>query len=95
MSKEISSMEAGVGQKYGMVWFSMGVGLSGLIVAFLRGATLTAAYLGLAPLMLIATSYFAEIYMVGAQDLMKSYGQSAGYADQALNAIKTVTIFGQ
>ena len=62
MSKEISSMEQGVGQKYGMVWFSVGVGLSGLICSFVRGASLTGAYFGIAPLLLIGTALFASVY---------------------------------
>ena len=62
MSKEISSMEQGVGQKYGMVWFSVGVGLSGLICSFVRGASLTGAYFGIAPVLLIGTAVFASVY---------------------------------
>jgi len=69
--------------------------LSGLFFAFFKGAYFSALLMCYFPIM-FGMSYFITVsFSKGFKDNMKAYGQSAGYADQALNAIRVVFAFGQ
>ena len=47
------------------------------------------------PVIFIMTGSLMKAMKSGFTENMKAYGQSAGYAEQALNAIKVVQAFGQ
>lgn len=47
------------------------------------------------PLVFLATHFLTVAMQSGFSSNLKSYGQSAGYAEQALNAIRVVQAFGQ
>lgn len=46
------------------------------------------------PVLFLATLAIANAIKSGFSSNLKSYGQSAGYAEQALNAIRVVQAFG-
>ena len=68
---------------------------SGLFFAFFKGYLYSACLLAYFPVMLIAVGSIGVVFSRGFSQNMKAYGQSAGYAEQALNAIKVVFAFGQ
>ena len=73
--------------------FSMTV--AGLTFAFTKGWSFSLVLLVAFPFLGITTSLMAKVMAKGSQETMKAYGQSAGYADQALNAIRVVVAYGQ
>ena len=73
--------------------FSMTV--AGLAFAFTKGWSFSLVLLIAFPFLGVTTSLMAKVMAKGSQETMKAYGQSAGYADQALNAIRVVVAYGQ
>ena len=69
--------------------------LLGFVAAFILGWLYTLILFGMAPI--IAATGFLEVLAMGDgfKEQMKSYGQSAGYAEQALQAIQVVHTYGQ
>jgi len=69
--------------------------VSGLGVAFYKGWSLALAMFAIGPIMLIGMGIFGAIMQQNTLVTMKAYSQSAGYAEQALGAIRIVACFGQ
>ena len=69
--------------------------LSGMVVAFIKGWSLALAMLGIAPILMIGMGIFATVMQKDTITSMRAYGQSAGYAEQALGAVRIVVSFGQ
>jgi ABC-type multidrug transport system fused ATPase/permease subunit len=69
--------------------------LFGFAFAFYYGWLLTLILCGGIPFLLLAGAGMAISLEAGFTNQMKAYSQSAGYADQALNAIKVVHTYGQ
>lgn len=68
---------------------------SGLFFAYFKGWYFSALLMCYFPVMFIMTVVITIAFSKGFSENMKAYGQSAGYAEQALNAIKVVFAFGQ
>ena len=68
--------------------------ISGLFVGFYKGWSLALAMLGIAPILLTGMLLFAGVQQKNAMGSMQAYAQSAGYAEQALAAIRIVVSFG-
>lgn len=68
---------------------------AGLFFAFLKGWWFSLLLLAAFPVLMIMTSGMSKAMQSGFMTNLKSYGQSAGYAEQALNAIRVVQAFGQ
>jgi len=58
--------------------------VSGFLVAFVKGWSLALAMLGVAPIMLIGLGIYGLVQEKGIYEEARQYGQSAGYAEQAL-----------
>ena len=95
LSREVDQIQAGIGQKTGQIIYSMAMSLSGIVVGFYKGWSLALAMLGIAPIMLAGMTIFAMVQQKNALTTMRAYGQSAGYAEQALSAVRIVVSFGQ
>lgn len=95
ISKECSAIQRGVGEKVGSIVMNVGSFLFGFVFAFYWGITFTLILLGLLPFMGIAGGLLGVTLGSGLQEQMRAYAQSAGYAEQALNAIKVVHTYGQ
>lgn len=93
--KDIDAIQRAVGPKFGTVMYSMTMCVSGFAVAFVKGWTLAFAMLAIAPIILIGMSIFSVVMMNRTTLTNKAYSQSAGYAEQALSAIRIVVSFGQ
>lgn len=95
LSKDVDSIQRGVGTKFGQIIYSLSMCASGLFVAFYKGWTLAFAMLGIGPILLTGMIIFSTIMMKRQSITMKAYAQSAGYAEQALSAVRIVISFGQ
>ena len=69
--------------------------VSGFVVGFIKGWTLSFAMLAIAPMMFCGMGCFGAAMQGRTVAATKAYGQSAGYAEQALSAIRVVVCFGQ
>ena len=68
---------------------------SGIFFAFFKGWYFSLLLLCYFPVLFSMTILITVAFSKGYSENMKAYGQSAGYAEQALNAIKVVFAFGQ
>lgn len=68
---------------------------SGLFFAFFRGWLMSLILLAFFPFVFLMTHVITVVMQSGFNQNLKSYGQSAGYAEQALNAIRVVQAFGR
>ena len=58
------------------------------------GYELALIMLAAIPVLGIAVTVFFSLLQAGVLEIMKGYAQSAGYAEQALHAIKVVQTYG-
>lgn len=70
------------------------MGVAGMSFAFIRGWYFSLILLCYFPLVFAFSVFTAMVWSKGHSENVKAYGQSAGYAEQALNAIKIVMAFG-
>jgi len=94
IAKETDAIADGIGRKYGNVLYSYCMCLSGFTTGMYKGWSLSLAMLGIAPIMFIGMGCFGAVMSKRTLNSMKAYGQSAGYAEQALSAIRIVVSFG-
>lgn len=66
----------------------------GFIFSFILGWLYTCILFGMAPIIAFTGVLMTMSMETGFLEQMKSYGQSAGYAEQALTAIKVVHTYG-
>ena len=84
ISKECITIQRGSGEKIGTVVGAITTFFLGFGLAFFIGWLYTLILFGMAPI-IAATGVLMAISMEdGFKEQMKSYGQSAGYAEQAL-----------
>jgi ATP-binding cassette subfamily B (MDR/TAP) protein 1 len=95
LSKECQSMQKALGEKMGTIILAFAMTVAGLAFAFTKGWSFSLVLLAVFPFLGFTTSLMAKVMAQGSQETMKAYGQSAGYADQALNAIRVVVAYGQ
>jgi len=69
--------------------------ISGIAFAFTRGWTFAFTLLAIFPPLTISTMLLTKVMQEGFAANLRAYSQSAGYAEQALNAIRVVVAFGQ
>lgn len=77
-----------------MVIFSFGMCIVSFAIGFSTGWTLTLALLAMGPFMVIGLGLFIASLTSGMANVVRSYGQSAGYAEQALSSIRVVISYG-
>ena len=95
LTKECDMIQRAIGLKQGNIIYSYGMCIAGLVVGFYKGWSLALVMLGIAPLMFTGMGVFTAVMASRSAVTMRAYCQSAGYAEQALNAIRIVTSFGQ
>mmetsp|Transcript_34808 Transcript_34808/g.25148 ORF Transcript_34808/g.25148 Transcript_34808/m.25148 type:complete len:176 (+) Transcript_34808:750-1277(+) len=83
-----------MGEKLGLVIFSYSMCLSGLVIGFVNGWNFALCVLAGAPIVVFTLLLFINAATKGYHTVLKAYGQSAGYAEQALGSIKVVAAFG-
>lgn len=90
LSKECQAIQKALGEKMGALLLSIGMSFSGLFFAFFRGWLMSLILLGAFPVIMILLGITGKAMQQGFKSNLQSYGQSAGYAEQALNSIKVV-----
>ena len=79
----------------GRLMLTIATSISGFFFAFLRGWWLSILLLLVFPVLFLMVSSLFKIMEEGFKSNLKAYGQSAGYSEQAINAIRVVQAFGQ
>mmetsp|Transcript_50149 Transcript_50149/g.68518 ORF Transcript_50149/g.68518 Transcript_50149/m.68518 type:complete len:178 (-) Transcript_50149:2599-3132(-) len=87
-------MKRAIGEKFGDFLQGLGFVLCGFICAFLRGWNFTLTLVVASPIFIIPLFFYIANAKKAYIVKMAAYGLSAGYAEQALNAIKVVEAFG-
>lgn len=95
VGKEILAIQKALGEKMGTIILAFAMTFAGLAFAFSKGWSFSLVLLAAFPFLGVTTSLTTKVMQSGFQENMKAYGQSAGYADQALNAIRVVVAYGQ
>ena len=94
ISHECSLIQKATGEKFAMVIFSFGMCIVSFAIGFSSAWTLTLALLAMGPFMVIGLGLFLASLTSGMANVVRSYGQSAGYAEQALSSIRVVISYG-
>lgn len=95
ITKESSAIQRGIGEKVGQTVMSVGMFLVGFVFAFFLGWLYTLILIASVPILGCAGGLMSAALMSGMAEAMRAYAQSAGYAEQALQAIKVVHTYGQ
>ena len=90
IANETQKIQGGLGIKIGQIFMSFGQLIAGFAIAFSLGWQFTLILFGFVPVIVIAFLNFLSSIIGGIRDVQVSYAQSAGYAEQALQAIKVV-----
>lgn len=94
IAKEMAALRRGTGQKVGMTVQAMGSFFFGFAFSFFWGWLMNCILLAFVPVMVLCGVAMAAAMQSGLSEGMKAYSQSAGYAEQALQAIKIVHTYG-
>ena len=94
LTKECASIQRAIGEKFGLIIFSLSMSFCGIALGFIKGWSLALAMLGIAPIILTGLTAFAISLKKRLFVILRAYGQSGGYADQCLRSIKVVVAFG-
>jgi len=94
ISKEVTGIQRGLGEKFGTIVMGLVGFVAGFVFAFYLGWTLTLYVLIGFPVLAFILVYLGVSVKTGILEITKSYTQSAGYAEQALQAIKIVQTYG-
>lgn len=94
IAKECSAIQRGTGDKLGLIIYGYSSFFAGFAVAFTFGWLMTCILLIAIPVMGTTAAIFAAMVSSTMKEQMKAYAQSAGYAEQALSAIKVVHTYG-
>jgi ABC-type multidrug transport system fused ATPase/permease subunit len=95
IASETEAIKAGMGDKNDQIWSTLFMSLGGFAVGFTLGPELAGICMGFLPVFACGTAMIMGGYAKGLIEIKKSYSQSAGYAEQALQAIKVVHTYGQ
>jgi ATP-binding cassette subfamily B (MDR/TAP) protein 1 len=90
LSKETQAIQNALGEKMGQLQLTFAMSFAGFFFAFFRGWWMSLILLFAFPVMFIMTGILMKAMKSGFTENLKAYGQSAGYAEQALNAIRVV-----
>ena len=93
--KETAIIQRAFGQKIGMIIVGVSSFLFAYGFAFYWGWKLTLVLLAAFPVMALMFGSMVIMLQSGTYEQMREYAQSAGYAEQALQAIKVVHTYGQ
>lgn len=95
MSRDIGAIERAIGDKAGFVMFGISRSVAGFGFAFGKGWLLSLILAIGFPIIGLFSFFLFKSLQSGYDIYMRAYSQSAGYAEQAVNAIKVVHSYGQ
>ena len=94
ITKETVNINKAIGEKVGLVIFAVGMTMCGLAIGIINGWSLALANCAIGPVIGVTAGIFFYLIEGKSAATLRAYGQSAGYAEQALSAIKVVVAFG-
>ena len=94
MTREVEQIKSGIGQKVGLILYSFFMSFSGLLTGFYKGWSLALAMFAIAPILCCGMGIFGHIMQKNSVVTGRAYSQAAGYAEQALAAVRIVVSFG-
>ena len=94
ITKEIAAIKRGTGPKVGSAIMAISSFVCGLAFSFYWGWLMNVILLGFVPVIVGLGVLMAAALQSGLTEGLKAYSQSAGYAEQALQAIKIVHTYG-
>lgn len=95
IAKEIAAIKRGTGTKVGSAIMAIASFVLGIAFSFYWGWLMNVILLGFVPVIVVLGVLMAAALTSGLTEGLKAYSQSAGYAEQALQAIKIVHTYGQ
>ena len=81
VTKETQAIQKAIGEKFAQVVFSLGMLFAGVFLGFFAGWTLAICMLLIGPMIAGGFLIFTTAITKGVAETVKSYGQSAGYAE--------------
>ena len=94
ITKEIGALKKGMGTKVGNAIQAGASFFLGFAFSFYWGWLMNCILLAFVPVIIFAGVLMAAALQSGLTESLKAYSQSAGYAEQALQAIKIVHTYG-
>ena len=95
VQEETKKIEAGIGQKFGQLLFSFGMGFSGLCLGFVKGWSLALPMLVLCPILLFGITTLIKGMTIKYIRQAGAFAKCAAFSDQAVEAIRIVVAFGR
>jgi len=95
ITKEMDALKRGMGPKVGSAIMALGSFFFGFAFSFYFGWLMNCILLAFVPLIIFTGVLMGAALQSGSTASLKAYAQSAGYAEQALHAIKIVHTYGQ
>jgi ABC-type bacteriocin/lantibiotic exporter with double-glycine peptidase domain len=94
IAKEVSAIQRGLGEKVGNTIMSVSMFFIGFALAFYYGWKFSLILCASIPFVMLSGVGMAMSLESGVNQMMRAYAQSAGYAEQALSAIRVVHSYG-
>lgn len=95
LGKESLSIQKAIGEKFGQIWFCFALIFAGLTFATIKGWSFSLTVVAIMPFLAVMVVVLVKFAEKSEKEAIASYGQSAGYAEQALNSIRVVTAYGR
>ena len=90
IANDTTAIQTAVGEKFASFFYIISMTIAGYAVGFYWSWKLTLILTCSLPPMMFSGGFFGWSVQKGTQEINKSYEKSGGYAEQALNAIRTV-----
>ena len=81
ITKETMSINKAIGEKVGLIIFSLGMTICGLVIGLINGWSLALANCAVGPIIGVTAVFFGSTMESKFSKALKAYGQSAGYAE--------------
>ncbi|KAL1137860.1 hypothetical protein AAG570_009556, partial [Ranatra chinensis] len=94
LTDDMERIREGIGSKFSMVTQHLATFVTGLAVGFYVNPKLTAVIVGLGPILIITSAYWAKAASSSAAREQLKYSKAGGVAEEVLTCIKTVIAFG-
>ena len=90
IANDTTAIQSAIGEKISSLFYVISMCIAGYAVGFYWNWKLTLILTSTVPPMMFSGGFFGWSVQKGTEEINKSYEKSGGYAEQALNAIRTV-----
>ena len=92
-SSDLLKIQAGLGDKIGLILFSISLCLGGFVVGFVYSWKLTLVILATVPILAIVGALFGKVMSDLSSDEQTAYSSAAAVATEVISSIRTVAAF--